>query len=309
MSSRCDLTYGGERKINNSLDAMFKEVSLASGKTSASLEQIHLPRTQSRRYFAPQSQQQLIDSVRHPGILQPLLVRPLETGGYELVAGERRYRAAVEIGLMEVPIVERELDDVEAFQLALIENLQRENLNPVEETEGIVQLLALELNLSVKDVSPLLHRLKHEADRSVKLDRHNVMPNQELERVQSLFERLGLMTWESFVKNRLPLLNLPEDILEVLHSGQIAYTKAKALAQIKAQDTRKSVLQMAIAQDWSLSQIKDHIKTLRSEPETIPLKQQLENTYLKAKKVKVWEDPDRQERLRTLLAELETLLS
>jgi ParB family transcriptional regulator, chromosome partitioning protein len=89
------------------------------------LDQIHLPPTQPRRYFDSEALKQLTESIRQHGILQPLLVRLIGGEKHELVAGERRYRAAKEIGLKEVPVVIRELDDNAAFQLALIENLLR----------------------------------------------------------------------------------------------------------------------------------------------------------------------------------------
>jgi ParB family chromosome partitioning protein len=89
-------------------------------------------------------------------------VRPIDSGQYELVAGERRYRAAKDCGLEKVPVVVRELSNEDAFQLALIENLLREDLNPVEETEGILQLLAVRLKRNVESVPTLLHRLQRE---------------------------------------------------------------------------------------------------------------------------------------------------
>ena len=118
------------------------------------IERIHLPLNQPRHYFDPEKLQQLTSSVKEHGIIEPLLVRPLQDGEYELVAGERRYRAAQEIGLERVPIVVRELTDSKALQLALEENLQREDLNPVEETEGILNLLGLRLDCSPKANSP-----------------------------------------------------------------------------------------------------------------------------------------------------------
>ena len=110
----------------------------SDSQVSVSVNQISLPPTQPRRYFDSEALKQLTESIKQHGILQPLLVRLVDEGKHELVAGERRYRAATEIGLKEVPVVIRELDDNAAFQLALIENLLREDLNPVEETEGIL---------------------------------------------------------------------------------------------------------------------------------------------------------------------------
>ena len=287
---------------------------------------IHLPANQPRRYFDPQAHQQLVESIREHGILQPLLVRLHSAGGDELVAGERRYRAAIALGLAEVPVVKKDLNDAEAFQLALIENLQREDLNPVEETEGILHLLAIRLAQPLAAIPPLLHRIQHQQKESSQYKAsNNVIGNSEAELdtlqtanskhsnseqviVEEVFKSLGKMTWESFVNNRLPLLNLSEDVLEAVRTGKIAYTKARAIAQVKEEKIRKAVLERAIAENWSLEAIKTHLRTLKSKPVQAPLRQQLESTYQRVKKAKLWEDPGRQERLRRLLSELEALL-
>jgi len=289
------------------------------------LTDIHLPDNQPRRYFDPQAHQTLVESIKEHGILQPLLVRFRPMGGYELVAGERRYRAASALGLTEVPVVKRELDDAQAFQLALIENLQREDLNPIEETEGILHLLSIKLNKPITEIPPLLHRMQHQ-QKEIAANRssNNVIGNDELVTdaiagngisltpeqtiVVEIFTVLGRMTWESFINNRLPLLNLPEDVLVTVRSGQIAYTKARALAQLKDQNTRKAVLEKAVTGNWSLEQIKAHVRTLKPKAEQSPLRQRFETTYQKAKKAKLWEDPNRQDRLKNLLEELELLL-
>ncbi len=146
----------------------------AGSPQSMPLEQITLPATQPRRYFDPEALKQLAESIRQHGILQPLLVRPVADGKHELVAGERRYRAATELALKEVPVVIKELDDNAAFQLALVENLLREDLNPVEETEGILQLLALKLGRSIQEIPPLLYRLQRQHYKASTVP-HNVM--------------------------------------------------------------------------------------------------------------------------------------
>jgi len=109
---------------------------------SVNISQIILSQQQPRRYFDPDKMQQLAQSIQEHGILEPLLVRPLTGDTYELIAGERRYRAAKEVGLTYVPVVIRAMTDRQALQIALIENLQREDLNPLEETEGMLSLLA-----------------------------------------------------------------------------------------------------------------------------------------------------------------------
>ena len=230
---------------------------------------IQLPTQQPRRYFDPQKLQQLAESILTHGILEPLLVRPLSDKHYELVAGERRYRAAKEIGLSEIPVIVREMTDVQAIELALVENLQREDLNPVEETEGIITLLARKLDIPSREVSQLLHRLAKQGD--------NVVGNEETRIVvESVFRIVGKMSWESFASHRLPLLNLPNPILEALRAGKIEYTKARALARIKDPVKLAQLLNQAIAEKWSLSQIRVAIQenTQSVHLREISLKQQ-----------------------------------
>ena len=389
---------------------------------SMPLEQINLPPTQPRRYFDSEALKQLTESIKQHGILQPLLVRPLDGEKHELVAGERRYRAAKEIGLKVVPVVIRELDDNAAFQLALIENLLREDLNPVEETEGILQLLAYKLNRNIEEIPTALYRLQREQKKAStvlhnvtgkekveseasthnvmgevesdsitnvtgkekveseasthnvmgevendsitnvigkdkvesetsthnvmgevendsitnvtgkkkvegKASTHNVMGevkidnsvinqeppvNPDLKIVSSVFDSLGLMTWESFVKNRLPLLNLTSDILEALRRGDLEYTKAKAIAQIQDKEERVAFLEQAIAQNWSLSEIKQRItenKTPTSTPKTESndYKERFNTATTKLRKSRIWSDPKKRKQIEKLLAQLETL--
>ncbi len=203
---------------------------------------------QPRRYFEPEKQEQLVLSVKQHGILEPLLVRPLNKGKYELVAGERRYRAALEVGLTEVPAIIKELTDEEALQIALIENLQRVDLNPVEETEGILQLLSIQLQQEVEPVVALLYRMENEAKGKVT---QNVLGNSEGAKVREIFESLGIISWESFVSSRLPLLNLPEEILKAIRQGKIAYTKAQVIARVKEKTQREDLLMEAIAANLS----------------------------------------------------------
>ena len=193
--------------------------------------------------------------------------------------------------------------------MALIENLQREDLNPIEETEGVLQLLALKLEMAVNEIPKLLYRMQHEAKGKVA---HNVMGNPENEAVQAVFASLATMTWESFVNNRLPLLNLPDEVLEALKQGKIAYTKAQAIARVKDEDQRKNLLKDAIAQDFSLIQIKERVDRLKSNTEAAdqpPLKSQIDDVLKLAKRSKVWDDPKKQKKLEKVLADLRLLVS
>jgi ParB family chromosome partitioning protein len=199
-----------------------------------------------------------VASVRNQGILQPLLVRKVEDG-YEIVAGERRYRAAQEVGLARVPAVVRDWSDEEAHMVALAENLQRENLNPVEETEGIIKLLSVKLDRSEADIVALLYRMDNETKGKIT---HNVMGNPEVQAIEQVFEALSRQSWRSFVVNRLPLLKLPPDVLEVLRAGRVEYTKARLIARVSDSEQRERLLQRAIAENLSLSQLRKAIDQL-----------------------------------------------
>lgn len=273
-----------------------------------SIGSIKLPSSQPRRYFDPQALQSLVESIKVEGILQPLLVRPIGNNKYELIAGERRYRAAKEVGLSEVPVTIRELTEQQALHIALVENLQREDLNPVEETEGILQLLSHQLECPQENVVRLLYRMQNDVQRM----NDNVIIQPEAETVIKVFNELGRMGWESFVSNRLSLLKLPKNILEALRQGQIEYTKARAIAKVKDEDARKTLLETTITDNLSLTQIKEKIaasktNVLEDKPEEA-LKNQIKAVLTKANKSKVWNEPKKQKRLQKLLAELESIL-
>jgi ParB family chromosome partitioning protein len=280
---------------------------------SVPLASIIISATQPRRYFAPSAMRVLVESVKKDGVLQPILVRPVGDK-YELVAGERRYRAAKEAGLTDIPVVVREMSDSEAVRLALTENLQREDLNPVEETEGILELLAITLDSSTAEVPLLLQRLQKEIKRK-KLS-HNVMGQPEVESaspelaiIQSVFDSLGRMSWESFTSNRLPLLNLPTDILEALRAGRLEYTKAKEIAKLESESSRQELLEEASASSLSLSQIRERVKASQSPPQQGEFAERIDATTKRVKKLKVWENPSKRARLESLLKQLEELIS
>ena len=300
-----------EKPFGSQINAPWADESKSDPKRAATLvliKEIHLPPQQPRRYFDPDALIELTNSIKEHGILQPLLVRPISSGGYELVAGERRYRAAIESQLTEVPAVIRSLSNSEALSLALIENLQREDLNPVEETEGILQLLSLHLKTTVEQVISLLYRLNNESKGKVT---RNVTGNETVEQVEKLFNSIGTMSWSSFVRNRLPLLKLPQDIREALQSGKIAYTKATVIARIKDEQARNCLLLETIKSNLSLSQIKERIEELQpnSGKPSDPLPLRFKTAYQQINKSKVWSDPKKRRKLEKLLNQLEALTS
>lgn len=279
---------------------------------SLPLDAIQLPPSQPRRYFDPTALQNLTQSIAQYGILEPLLVRPIESNRYELVAGERRYRAAQQAGLTEVPVTVRALSDRDALRIALLENLQREDLNPIEETEGMLQLLSIELQQPAEAIPALLHRLRHEAKGKTiarEKNSHNVMGTDEGAIVRSVFESIGTMTWESFVSNRLPLLKLPESILKALRQGQLAYTKALAIAKVHQTDQRDCLLAEAIAENLSLSEIRSRVSSLNAPSSThqspsISLRHRWSHVYQRLQQSGVLNHPLKRQQVEALVAQL-----
>ena len=295
----------------------------ASSAQMMSVEQIVFPDYQPRQYFDPDSLSKLAATIKAHGIVEPLIVRlknnsnphtvsdqnknsPLEQ--YELVAGGRRYRAALSLSLQFVPVVILDLSDSESLELAILENLAREDLNPIEETEAILTLLCSRLNLEQNSVVSLLHQMRNQEKG---ISNRNVSVNHliEVETVQTIFEPMGL-SWKSFVETRLPLLKLPEDILEPLRQGKIEYTKAKAIAKIKDEDARKELMASAIAESLSLREIKERIKKRSPQPQKEEVFTRLDNTYKQVKKSKklILGSTRKRKKLESLLAQLEKLL-
>ena len=278
----------------------------AATQKAVAVTAIRLPPQQPRRYFDPDKLEQLVLSIKEHGILEPLLVRPRPGGEYELVAGERRYRAAQKLGIAEVPVVIRKLTDEEALALSLIENLHREDLNPVEETEGILQLLSLKLNMAVEETISLIYRMQNEAKGKVT---QNVLGSQSGEEVKSLFDSLGLMSWESFASSRLPLLKLPTEVLDALRRGEIEYTKATAIARVKDVSARRALLLAAIEEKLSLTQIAERIKATRPSGSQDSLKERIKQASSRLQKAKLWDSPQKHQVLEKLLEQMEALLA
>ena len=149
-------------------------------------------RDQPRKSFSEEAIAALADSIREHGILQPILVRPISTGGYQIVAGERRWRAARMLGLEEIPVSIRELSDSEAMQIAIIENLQRENLNPIEEAAGYSELIE-KFGMTQDKVAKMVGRSR------------------------------------SAIANAVRLLTLPDRIVKMLENGELSAGHGRAL--------------------------------------------------------------------------------
>lgn len=186
-----------KRGLGMGMDALFFENSSdASPSQTLRISEIEPNKNQPRIDFDEEAISVLADSIRQHGLLQPLLVRPLDEGGYQIVAGERRWRACRMLGLDEVPVVIKEFTDKETKQVALIENLQRENLNPIEEALGYQDLMD-NYNMTQESVSKIVGKSR------------------------------------SSIANSLRALKLPEEIQEMLRRNELTIGHAKVLAGIE----------------------------------------------------------------------------
>ena len=182
------------------LDTIFLDnESESGGAMSLKIEEIEPNREQPRTEFDEDALLQLSESIRENGVLQPILVRPIFGGGYQIVAGERRYRASLMAGLTEIPAVIRDLDDKKTMEIALIENLQRENLNPVEEAMGYRTLMET-YNMTQEEVSVAVGKSR------------------------------------PAIANALRILKLPEYVLALVSEGKLSAGHARALAAIEDPD-------------------------------------------------------------------------
>jgi len=252
------------------MERMFREAMGLAGEEKAPVaETVPLsalvPQAQPRKRF--EALEALAQSIREKGVLQPLLVRPLGDGRYAIVAGERRYRAAQMAGLTQVPVRVLDLSEREARLLALVENLQRQDLNPYEETVGVLELLSEELGKPKEEVVSLLQRMQNERRGKAT---QNVLGSPEARRVEEVFQALGRITWESFVQARLPLLSLPDDLKAALEAGAIPYTAALELKKVKDLEARAQLLLEARA-GLSLRELKAKVREALAKEKAPPV--------------------------------------
>ena len=201
MSSAPEPTAAGRRGLGRGLEVLMGG-SVQSDLTQLSVDSIHPNPRQPRRRFDHEATSGLADSIRAQGIVQPVVVRARAEGGWELIAGERRWRAAREAGVLTVPAVVRQADDRNSLLLALVENVAREDLSPVEEARAYAVLMD-EFALSLGELS----------------------------------ERVGLS--KPMVSNRLRLLELPDDILALVEHGELTEGHARAVLAVPDVEGRR----------------------------------------------------------------------
>lgn len=267
---------------------------------------IVLPDKQPRRYFDKVELEKLAASIREHGILEPLIVRPLADGKYGLVAGERRYRAAKLAQLKQLPVVVRNLNDEQAWEIALLENVQRQDLNAVDKVDAVLQELAFKLNFSIQEAKSALYRIDNENKGKVTRAESG---NHIRATVDRVFEILGIR-FSQFMRFELPLLKAPEIILTAVRSGKIDVRHANEIRRVKDNNQQKSLLTETIEKQLSVEAVKARVKASKENVETheSSLQARLTKVISKARRSKLWNCIERQKKLKNVLTELEKLL-
>ena len=217
--------------LGRGLDALFtdnfvEESSATGGAVTLRISDIEPNKAQPRKTFDEEALAELAESIAEHGVLQPLLVRPLTDGLYQIVAGERRWRASRIAGLTEVPVIIRDLSESEAMEIALIENLQREDLNPIEEAEGI-QLLIETYGITQETAAARLGKSR------------------------------------SAIANSLRLLTLPENVKELAREGKISSGHARALLSFENNDKINEIAQEITKNDLSVRELERMAKSAK----------------------------------------------
>lgn len=214
----------GQFGLGKGLTALFEENDTVSNAAELlPILEVEPNADQPRKWFDDAAMAELTDSIAAHGVLQPILVRPLTRGGYKIVAGERRWRAARAAGLTEIPAVVREMSDQEAAQLAIIENLQREDLNPMEEALGYQTLM----------------------------DQYGLTQEQAAGAVGKS---------RPAVANALRLLKLPEPVAEMVVTGKLSAGHARAILALGDAAQQLALAEQAVSAGWSVREIEKRAK-------------------------------------------------
>lgn len=228
--------------LGRGLDALFTDNSVDSSENSSAvtlkLNEIEPNKEQPRKTFDEKALSELASSIERNGVLQPLLVRPMADGSYQLVAGERRWRASRIAGLTEVPVVIKEMSDEQAMEIALIENLQREDLNPIEEAEGL-QLLIERYHLTQEEAAARVGRSR------------------------------------PAIANALRLLGLPDEVRDLTKEGKISAGHARALLSFEKKSDMVSVANSIAEKNLSVRDIEKLAKLSAQKNNKKPEKRNL----------------------------------
>ena len=221
-----------DRGLGKGLGALLGDAALqtqAEGSVTLPINQVQPGLNQPRKRFEPEALEELTESIRTHGIIQPLTVRRLASGYYQIIAGERRWRAAREAGLTEVPALIIEADDRTVMELGLIENLQREDLNPLEEAKGY-ETLQKEYGMTQEVIA----------------------------------QRMGKS--RPAIANALRLLALPDDILALLEDGSLSAGHGRALLGLSDKAVQSALCKRILSEGLSVRQTEALVKRLSAAP-------------------------------------------
>lgn len=210
-------------------DEVIENVLEGQGVTELKITEIEPNKNQPRRKFDEEKLEALAESIKEYGVLQPIVVKKLETGFYQIIAGERRWRASRMAGIKKIPAIIKEYDAKTSKEIALIENLQREDLNPVEEAEGFAELME-EFNLTQEELSQKTGKSR------------------------------------PAIANSLRLLNLPKEIKQYLIEEKISSGHARAILAVEKKETQILLAEKVIAEEMSVRQIEAYINQIQKKP-------------------------------------------
>lgn len=210
-------------------DNAVEQFESGANTVSLGINEIEPNRFQPRKNFDEAAMAQLSESIKLHGVIQPLLVRPIPDGGYQIVAGERRWRAARMAGLSEVPVVIRELDDSQTAQYALVENLQREDLNPIEEARGYKSLID-EYSYTQEQAAGLIGRSR------------------------------------SSVANAIRLLSLPDEVISMIEDGRLSTGHGKALLSIEDEKQLLETARLIVKNSLSVRDAEKFVQNADKNP-------------------------------------------
>ena len=237
-----------ERKMSKGLEALLGDVEKQKQNLVKQIKtaQIIPNRFQPRKSFNEESLNELAESIKRHGILSPIIVREISLDSYEIVAGERRFRAAIKNNLHQVPSIVESFENQDSLEVALIENLQREDLNPVEEAQGYDRLKR-EFSLTQEDISSFTGKAR------------------------------------STIANALRILNLPQEVLDLISAGRIDKGHAKVLLSLKNTDDVINQAKKISAQGMSVSALsssmRKKIKKSDIDPDIQSLTEVLSNNF------------------------------
>lgn len=197
---------------------------------------------QPRRDFDEEKLDELADSIKKNGLIQPIVVRKHGIG-YEIIAGERRYQASKRAGLERIPVIVKDVDDAEMYRLALIENIQRDDLNPIEEAKGYKTLIAMNGVKSLGDLSELVSKSR------------------------------------SSISNIIRLLKLPEEVQDMVSDGRLTYATARAILAIDGEDRQLALAQKAVEKGMATSEVEDYVKAVKAMDERMAQQQQQQEAH------------------------------